>query len=194
MATDLHGRRVLAIVTNYGVEQDELVVPVEHLREAGAHVDVAAVSKDEVVTLRGDKDPGRRVQPNLTLDEVDTAGYGLLLIPGGTINADTLRTNERAVAIVSEFATSKRPIAAICHGPWLLVEAGVLKGKTLTSYASLHTDVTNAGGLWEDQSVVRDETHAWSLITSRTPDDLPDFLRQIDAVLSEREATPQPVF
>ncbi|GAA4670987.1 type 1 glutamine amidotransferase domain-containing protein [Frondihabitans cladoniiphilus] len=194
MATDLHGRRVLAIVTNYGVEQDELVVPLEHLRDAGALVTVAAETGDEIVTLVGDKNPGRRLTPDTTLDAVDTTGYGLLLVPGGTINADTLRLNERAVDIVTEFVSSKRPIAAICHGPWTLVEADALRGKQLTSYGSLKTDVINAGGSWIDQSVVRDDNHNWTLITSRDPDDLPDFLHQIDVVLADHAPAEQPVY
>lgn len=194
MSTDLTGRRILAIVTNYGVEQDELVVPVEHLRAAGAHVDVAAVTRDDIVTLVGDKDPGSTVAPDLTLDEVDASGYGLLLVPGGTINADTLRQNDRAVALVGEFAKSKRIIAAICHGPWALIESGALPGKQLTSFWSLKTDVKNAGGSWVDQSVVRDDTHGWTLITSRNPDDIPDFLRQIDSALADVAVPPQPTY
>jgi len=183
--TDLAGRRVLAIVTNYGVEQDELVVPLEHLRSAGVDVDVAAVTSDPVETLVGDKDPGTIVPPTLRLQDVDPGGYDLLLVPGGTLNADSLRLEGSAVEAVRSFATSGRPVAAICHGPWVLVEAGVLAGKTLTSYPSLQTDVRNAGGSWEDRSVVRDDAEGWALVTSRNPGDLPDFLREVDAVLSE---------
>lgn len=117
-------RKVLAIVTNYGVEQDELIVPVDHLRGRGAQVDVAAVSKDPVETLVGDKDPGRTVQPDLTLDDADPSAYDLLLVPGGTLNADTLRTQSSANRIVRAFTAAGRPVAAICHGPWVLVEPG----------------------------------------------------------------------
>lgn len=187
MSTDLHGRRILAIATNYGVEQDELVVPVERLRGAGARVDIAAVTTDDIETLVGDKTPGARVTPTTTLNDVDASGYALLLIPGGTINADTLRRNERAVAIVSEFVESKRVVAAICHGPWTVLETGALSGKRLTSYASLQTDVRNAGGDWSDQPVVRDDAGSWTLITSRTPDDLDDFVREIERALEGYE-------
>ncbi|WP_136517422.1 MULTISPECIES: type 1 glutamine amidotransferase domain-containing protein [Cellulomonas] len=187
--TDLTGRRVLAVVTNYGVEQDELVVPVEHLREAGAQVDVAAVEESGVQTLVGDKDPGRTVDPDTTISAVDGQGYDLLLVPGGTINADNLRLQDDAVAIVREFATSGRPVAAICHGPWSLVEAGLLQGKTLTSYPSLATDVRNAGGEWVDKSVVSDDAEGFTLITSRTPDDLDDFLGAVDAALAGAAAS-----
>lgn len=185
---NLDGRRVLAIVTNYGVEQDELVEPVRHLRESGADVHVAAVSKDDIQTLVGDKDPGTTVRPDLTLAEVDPAAYDLLLIPGGTLNADSLRLEDATTRIVSSFTASGRPVAAICHGPWALVEGGFVDGKTLTSYASLQTDVRNAGGNWVDKSVVTDDAGDWELITSRTPDDLPDFLREIDAALSATAA------
>ncbi|MEU1127172.1 type 1 glutamine amidotransferase domain-containing protein [Streptomyces sp. NPDC005899] len=176
-------RKVLAIVTNYGVEQDELKVPVEHLRGWGAVVDVAAVSSDDIETLVGDKDPGEKVKPDLTLSEADPEAYDLLLIPGGTLNADTLRGQDSVLEIVRSFTGSGRPIASICHGPWALVEADVVKGKKLTSYSSLRTDVTNAGGHWVDEPVVTDGTGGWKLITSRNPGDLDDFLRETDAAL-----------
>ncbi|QCB94831.1 type 1 glutamine amidotransferase domain-containing protein [Cellulomonas shaoxiangyii] len=182
--TDLTGRRVLAVVTNYGVEQDELVVPVRHLRDAGAQVDVAAVEDGPIQTLVGDKDPGESVDPDVVLSAVDASGYDLLLLPGGTINADSLRLQDDAPALVQAFTADGRPVAAICHGPWALVEAGVLGGKTLTSYPSLRTDVRNAGGEWVDRSVVSDDAGGWTLVTSRTPDDLDDFLAAVDAALT----------
>lgn len=180
---DLTGKRVLAIVTSYGVEQDELVVPLEHLREAGAEVVVASDEPGEVRTLVGDKDPGRSVTADTTYDAVDPAGFDLLLVPGGTINADTLRLQDAAVRIVRDVARGGRPVAAICHGPWALVEADCVRGATLTSYPSLATDVRNAGGTWVDRSVVRDESAGFALVTSRDPGDLDDFLGQVDAVL-----------
>ena len=178
------GRRVLAIVTNYGVEQDELVVPLEHLRGEGVQVDVAATSADDVQTLVGDKDPGRTVTPNLTLADADPAGYDLLLVPGGTINADALRLQDDAVSLVRAFTAAGKPVAAICHGPWALVEAAAVEGKTLTSYASLETDVLNAGGAWVDRSVVRDD-EGYTLVTSRDPGDLDD--RTVETVERHRE-------
>lgn len=180
---DLQGRKVLTVVTNYGVEQDELVVPVDHLRGNGAEVDVAAVSGDPVQTLVHDKEPGRTVSPTTTLDDADPAGYDLLLVPGGALNADHLRMDHRAVETARAFAASGRPVAAICHGPWALVEADVVRGKTLTSYPSLRTDIGNAGGRWVDRPVVADGTGGWTLVTSRTPDDLDDFLREVEAAL-----------
>ncbi|WP_329030257.1 MULTISPECIES: type 1 glutamine amidotransferase domain-containing protein [unclassified Streptomyces] len=176
-------RKVLAIVTNYGVEQDELVVPLGHLRDRGVRVDVAALKKDDIRTLVGDKDPGKTVSPDLTLEDVDPAGYDLLLVPGGTLNADTLRLQGPACDIVRSFTSSGRPVAAICHGPWMLVETGKVSGKRLTSYASLQTDIRNAGGDWVDEPVVTDESGGWKLITSRDPGDLDPFLKEIDAAL-----------
>lgn len=180
---DLSGRHVLAVVTNYGVEQDELVVPVDHLREDGARVVVAAVSTDPVQTLVGDKDPGSTVTPDTTLADVSADDFDLLLVPGGTINADQLRLDDDAIALVRAFAEAGKPIAAICHGPWALVTAGLVSGRSLTSYPSLQTDVRNAGGSWSDRSVVSDDG-AFPLVTSRTPDDLDDFLGAIDALLT----------
>jgi protease I len=186
-STDLTGRRVLAIVTNYGVEQDELVVPTRALREAGATVVVAAQSTAPVETLVGDKDPGESVRPDTTIEEVDASGFDLLLVPGGTINADTLRQDADAVSLASAFASSGRPIAAICHGPWLLVEADLVKGKELTSFASLTTDIRNAGGSWTDRSVVTDVEGGFTLVTSRTPDDLDDFVRETTTAAASQE-------
>ncbi|MEU9760728.1 type 1 glutamine amidotransferase domain-containing protein [Streptomyces sp. NPDC047987] len=178
-------RKVLAIVSNYGVEQDELFVPLEHLRRRGAEVEVAAVSQEDVHTLVRDKEPGRTLPPDHTLKHVNPADYDLLLVPGGTLNADRLRTQEPAVEIVRAFAASGRPVAAICHGPWALVEAGVVEGKRMTSYPSLKTDVRNAGAEWTDEPVVTDDGNGWMLITSRRPRDLDAFLREVDAALAD---------
>ncbi|MFH8519197.1 type 1 glutamine amidotransferase domain-containing protein [Streptomyces gelaticus] len=181
---DVSKRKVLAIVTNYGVEQDELLVPLEHLRGWGAEVDVAAVSTDDVRTLVRNKAPGKTVRPELSLADVDPAAYDLLLVPGGTVNADTLRRQDAATGIVRAFTSSGRPVAAICHGPWALVEADVVAGKKMTSYPSLRTDIRNAGGEWADEPVVTDDTQGWTLITSRNPGDLGPFLREVDSALA----------
>ncbi len=172
-------RKILVITTNYGIEQDELVVPVAKLTEAGAQVTVAAVEKGSIATLVGDKDPGQDVAADVALADVDAAGYDALLIPGGTINADTLRTTSAATALVTAFANAGKVVAAICHGPWVLVEAGVLGGKTLTSFESVATDIRNAGGTWVDQAVKVCPCEGWTLITSRTPDDLEEFVPAI---------------
>ncbi|MFF2137103.1 type 1 glutamine amidotransferase domain-containing protein [Streptomyces sp. NPDC058193] len=184
MTDDLGGRRILVIVTNYGVEQDELVMPVRRMRAAGATVDIAAVSTDPVRTLVGDKDPGEAVRPSLPLSDTDPGGYDLLLVPGGTLNADTLRLQDAATRIVRSFTTTGRPVAAICHGPWVLVESDVVRDKTLTSYPSLRTDIRNAGGSWVDEPVVKDGQGGWTLITSRTPRDLDAFVGAVSEELS----------
>lgn len=177
-------RRVLIICSNYGVEQDELGVPLDQLTRAGVAVTLAAPDLDVVRTLVNDKDPGRTVEPTTTLAEVSSDEHDLLVVPGGTINADSLRLDGHAVSVVGRFAESGRTIAAICHGPWLAVEADVVRGKTLTSYPSLRTDILNAGAAsWVDRSVVVDTTDGHLLITSRTPDDLPDFLAAIEEAL-----------
>jgi len=179
MAT-LDGKKVLVISTNYGVEQDEIVVPTEQLRERGATVTVAAQDSDTIQTLVGDKDPGKTVEPDTTIAGVNAQGFDALVVPGGTINADTLRQDASAVSLVTAFVEAGKPVAAICHGPWALVEAGVLQGKTITSFASLQTDIRNAGAEWVDQEVQVDG----GFITSRTPKDLPAFVDAIETALT----------
>lgn len=190
MTDSTDGRRVLVIVTNYGVEQDELVVPVEHLRGQGATVVVAAASTDAIETLVGDKDPGRTLQPDTTLADADPSAFDLLLVPGGTLNADALRLDEDAVRIVTDVTSAGVPVAAICHGPWVLAEAGVVEGKEMTSYPSLATDLRNAGARWVDRSVVVDREAGFTLVTSRTPDDLEDFLQAVDDALARGAVRP----
>ncbi|NLU68688.1 type 1 glutamine amidotransferase domain-containing protein [Streptomyces sp. HNM0574] len=186
--TDLTGHRVLAITANHGVEQDELLTPVHRLRDLGAEAHVAAVSGDPVRTLVHDRDPGKTVDPDLTLAETDASAYDLLHIPGGTLNADALRLDDTAVGLVRAFLSTGRPVASICHGPWLLVEAAVVEGKTLTSYPSLRTDIRNAGGNWIDQSAVRDNAGGWPLITSRNPGDLDNYVAELTTALAETPA------
>lgn len=165
----------LIITTNYGVEQDELVHPLEQLREAGIDVTVAAVENGPIETLVGDKDPGQTVEADTTIEQASMGDHQVLVIPGGTINADNLRTDEDALALVREFASAGRTVASICHGPWLLAEAGVSDGKTLTSYGSIKTDLRNAGATWVDQDLKECGANGWTLLTSRSPDDLEVF-------------------
>jgi len=165
----------LVITTNYGIEQDELTEPVKALRDAGIQVTIAAVSSDPIVTLVGDKDPGEKITPDTTLADVDPASFDLLVVPGGTINADQLRVESDALNIARAFARDGKTIAAICHAPWLLVEADLTRGKTLTSFQTLATDVRNSGATWVDEELVTDSEDGWTLITSRSPDDLPAF-------------------
>jgi protease I len=182
MADELDGTTILVIATNYGVEQDELVVPVEQLRSRGARVTVAGKESGPIETLVGDKDPGASVDTDVLIDDADETDFDALVIPGGTINADTLRREPGAIALVTAFADAGKPIAAICHGPWTLIEAGILPGRTITSYASLQTDVRNAGAEWVDREVEVDDTGS-PVITSRNPGDLPAFVDAISAAL-----------
>ena len=181
MAT-LDGKKILVIATNYGVEQDEIVVPTDQLRERGATVTVAGQESGSIATLVGDKDPGKDVDVDTTYDGVDAGDFDALVVPGGTINADTIRQDATAVALVKSFVEAGKPVAAICHGPWTLVEAGVLTGRTITSFPSLQTDIRNAGAEWVDREVQVDETNG-TIITSRNPDDLPAFVDAIEAAL-----------
>ena len=180
---DLAGKKVLAAVSNRGVEQDELKKPVEHLRQAGAEVVIAAPEAGQVKSLVGDWDLGEVFEASEALAAVNEQDFDLLLIPGGTLNADNLRLDADAQRIAKSFAGSGRPIASICHGPWLLVETGLAKGKTLTSYTSIKTDVVNAGGTWKDEQVFRCPANGFVLITSRNPGDLDAFNSAIAAEL-----------
>lgn len=171
----LDDRRVLIMTTNFGTESDELTVPVAALREAGATVTVAASSPGVVKTLEGDRDPGPEVPVDTTYDQVKAADFDALVIPGGTLNADQLRADEAAQQLVRAFGSAAKPVAAICHAPWLLVDAGLADGRDLTSVPTIRTDLVNAGASWADREVVVDDAGGYPLITSRTPEDLDAF-------------------
>ena len=162
------------IMASSGFEQDELFVPLERLRAAGCEVRLAAPS---LVAIRATvlDDPGERITPDLTIGSADAAAWDALLLPGGLINPDHLRTNEAAVALVRDFVTAGKAVGAICHGPWTIVEADMARGRTLTSWPSLQTDIRNAGGQWVDKEVQVDN----GLVTSRNPNDLPAFCQKI---------------
>jgi deglycase len=162
----LDGLKVAVLVTD-GFEPSELTEPVAALREAGA--DVTIVS-DHDGTIRGKTDADTTTV-DLTLDAARPDDYAALVLPGGVKNPDTMRQNVRGVAFVRHFADAGKPIAAICHAPWMLVEADVVRGRRVTSYPSLKTDLRNAGAEWVDEAVVVDQ----GIVTSRTPKDLPDF-------------------
>jgi protease I len=165
----------LIISTNYGTEQDELTGPLQALKSAGVTVAVGAPSLDPIQTLVGDKDPGESIEPNIELSAVNASDFDVLVIPGGTINADSLRTDDTAVSLVTSFMKAGKTIAAICHAPWILTEAGAAEGKTLTSYPSLATDLKNAGATWNDVELQRCDALGWTLLTSRSPKDLDAF-------------------
>lgn len=178
---DLSNARVLFLATD-GFEESELFGPHAALTEAGAQVTLASVGTDPIQGVRGDKEPGRTITPDLTLGQVDTEDYDALVLPGGVANPDTLRTIDAAVAIVADFMEDDKIVAAICHAPWLLVEADVVEGRSVTSWPSVRTDLENAGADVEDAEVVVDD----NLITSRNPGDIAAFNAAIIEAL-ERE-------
>jgi protease I len=170
---NLNGKKIAILSTN-GFEQSELMEPRRRLAEAGA--DVSVISP-ESGSIKGwnKNDWGESVAVDVPLETANPDDYDALVLPGGQINPDLLRVNEDAVRFVRDFFNTGKPLEAICHAPWLLVEAGVIDGRNVTSYHSIKTDVINAGGKWSDQPVVVDE----GLITSRKPDDLDDFIGKI---------------
>jgi protease I len=176
---DLSGKTVAIIVADF-VEDAELTTPRDELAAAGATVRIYGVGADPVQTVEGDTDPQQKVDVDGTLDDLDVAGIDALVVPGGTVNADKLSVEGRAQEIAREVAESGKPLAVICHGPWLLVSAGLTKGRRLTSFPSLAVDIHNAGGDWVDEEVVVDG----NLITSRNPGDLPAFVKALVDALS----------
>lgn len=179
---DLTGTKVLILATD-GFEQSELFEPRQALIDAGASVTLASLKTDPIQGMKHDE-KGDTITPDVTVDDVDTAGFHALLLPGGVANPDTLRMNDRAVDIVGEFTDDHRIVAAICHGPWLLAEADVIEGKTLTSWPSIRTDLENAGADVVDREVVVDG----NLITSRKPDDIPAFNAALIDALAKVDA------
>lgn len=179
MASLSGNQRILIIATD-GFEQLELTVPRDELRKAGAKVDVASPGGEPI---RGwDKtDWGDTVQVDLDLAQAKAEDYAALVIPGGQINPDKLRIDQDAMKLVRAFLDSGKVVAAICHGPWLLVEADALKGRKATSFKSIRKDVENAGATWYDQEVITDK----GIITSRSPDDLPAFVAKIVEEVNE---------
>lgn len=165
----LDGRRVAFLATN-GVNEAEFAEPWAALTDAGAKAELVSLQAGAIQSVRkGEK--GRSFTVDRLVTDVTVRDYDALVLPGGVKNPDTLRQNPAAVEFVRSFMEADKPVGAICHGPWLLVEAGCLKGRTLTSYPSLKTDIRNAGGDWEDRTVISDQ----KLVTSRNPDDLPAF-------------------
>lgn len=179
MAQPLLGKNVAVLATD-GVEQSELTEPVKALKGAGAHVHVVSPRGGTIQAWRH-YDKGDRLGVDLGLDQADPQRFDALVLPGGVMNPDQLRTDPRAVKFVRSFVEAYKPIAAICHGPWTLIEAGGIKGRRMTSWPSLKTDLTNAGAQWTDEAVVTDR----GLVTSRKPDDLPAFNAKMIEEFSE---------
>jgi protease I len=179
----LQGKKVAILATD-GFEQSELTEPKRRLEEAGATVDVIAPKTGKI---RGWKftNWGEEVKVDKALDKTSIEDYDALVLPGGVINPDKLRIEPKAVEAVRKFYATGKPLAAVCHGPWLLIEAGVIRGRRATSYKSIRTDMRNAGAEWVDEPVVVDQ----GLITSRQPDDLEAFTKKIIEEIREGRHT-----
>ncbi len=173
MANELKNKRVAALVEN-GFEQSELLDPKKALEAAGAKVDIVSPRQGKVKGWQH-TDWGQEVPVDRPLDAARAEEYDALLLPGGVMNPDKLRGNTRAVEFVKSFVDAGKPIAAICHGPWTLIEAGAVRGRKMTSWPSLRTDLKNAGANWTDAECVVDN----GLVTSRKPDDIPAFNRKM---------------
>lgn len=173
MSDSLKNKRVAILATD-GVEQVELLEPRKALTDAGAKADVISPKSGQIKGWNH-TDWGQKIPVDLDLKSADPNQYDALLLPGGVMNPDHLRQDPSAVQFVKSFFEAHKPVAAICHGPWLLVEAGVVRGRKLTSWPSLQTDIRNAGGQWTDEQVVTDQ----GLVTSRKPDDIPAFNKKI---------------
>jgi len=183
-ADPLSSRRILIMAAD-GFEQSELEVPLERLQDAGADIDIASIEMGDITGWDED-DWGDEIEVDLKISDVDIDDYDALILPGGQINPDLLRVNEGAVSLIRDFAATGKPVAAVCHAPWLLIEAGLAKGRRLTSYKSIRTDIANAGATVVDEAVVVDG----NIITSRCPDDLPAFCDAIVEALTKRDVPP----
>ena len=178
----LKGKKV-AIVATDGFEQVELTKPKKFLEDEGAQVDVISLKSGSIKGWDEDK-WGDKVDVDKVIDDAKVADYDALVLPGGQINPDKLRVEQSVVDFVGEFARSGKPVAAICHGPWTLIETGFVRGKHMTSYPSIKTDLKNAGAHWSDETVVVDG----NLITSRNPNDIPHFNQKLEEALVKEPA------
>jgi protease I len=184
MSDELQGKRIAFLVANSGVEQVELTTPWRAIKDAGGQPVLVAPDKDTVQAFNHDVEKADTFDADLAVDDASADDYAGLVLPGGTTNPDKLRMNPTAVAFVAAFAQAGKPVAAICHGPWSLVEADVVRGKTLTSWPSLQTDIRNAGAKWRDSESVTCPEQGFTLVTSRNPDDLDAFTAAAVAAFS----------
>jgi len=174
MAPDLNGQTIAFLVADEGVEEIEMTEPWEAVQKAGGKPELVSPEGGSVQAFNH-LDKSKTYDADQSLDDADPARYDGLVLPGGVANPDMLRTDPRAVRFVKAFFADERPVAVICHGPWTLVEADLVKGRTITSWPSLQTDIRNAGGTWVDETVHVDGM----LVSSRKPDDLPAFCEQM---------------
>ncbi len=176
---DLNGKRVAILATD-GFEEDELLGPKKALEDAGARTTVISIHPGEIRACKN-RDWSSSISVDLTVEEANGNDFDALLIPGGVMNPDKMRVNPRAVDLVRQFIHESKPVGAICHGPWMLVEANAVQGRRVTSWPSLETDLRNAGASWVDEVVVVDN----GLVTSRKPDDIPEFSRKLIEEIAE---------
>jgi protease I len=179
METKLNGKKVAILATD-GFEQSEFEEPLKTLKQEGATVDVISLKKGTIRSWKN-KNWGEEFVANMSIEEANSTDYDALVLPGGVMNPDKLRMNEDVVNFVKDFMEDEKPVAAICHGPWTLVETGLIRGRKMTSYASIRTDLINAGANWVDEEVVVDN----GLVTSRTPKDLPAFCKKMVEEIAE---------
>jgi protease I len=182
MANELEGKKIAIIATD-GVEQSELEEPRQAVEDAGAETELISLEEGEIQAMNGDINKADTFEVDRVIGDADVDDYDGLILPGGVANPDNLRQDETVIKFLQDFFATGKPVGAICHAPWTLVEADLVKGRTLTSYPSIRTDIRNAGGEVVDEEVVVDQ----GLVTSRNPDDLPAFNEKLVEEFAEGE-------